>query len=632
MKRLVVISLAAAVLLISCNHQVMPESVKTKNEIEYEMSWEDVFGKVNPEKTWSGSAVASINVKNAGDAQISIYSLGESKRVLLARETVSSDATITFDMPLGLDYGISVCKENAEGTTYMSVNNSQLAAGTATVDFAVASTKADFPAITEQNKAALTMPTAVSQATGERAKIWGYTNFPSWIWFDINEAIPENKSAVEMGQITNFDLQSNGIFYIAAIYGATGTSSAEIGYYYYTGEAKPENITYVPLIDALRADYYYDEITISKEEALPKVLWADKSWKWTPANFCYYDTVGGMNSSGFKTRTGDNQFSTLSIHETYGNIDPSKSGISLIKGLTFQVNAPKGSMVGFYCKTASTRNHTTAGLNTSKRSRAAIKVYDGFRFIGLEDGTATSKNEPDCNDIAFVMVPGNDGVLPGLFLPYIKDNDSDKYYNGDGTLTEEPKYDVATDGPDQIHEDLAAQKNIWTMAFEDMATKGDFDFNDLVLTIVPDKKTANADIYICATGGTISSYLYYGEEQIGEIHSLLGSIEGGKNVIANTHSQKYQMKKIRTINLNKNTKIEDVARKFKLIVGNDVVTLPEKGEVPKAILVPGFWAWPKESTRIDKAYTRFADWAYDGKNSNHAGWYKHPEEGKTVIF
>ena len=75
-----------------------------------------------------------------------------------------------------------------------------------------------------------------------------------------------------------------------------------------------------------------------------------------------------------------------------------------------------------------------------------------------------------------------------------------------------------------------------------------------------------------------------------------------------------------------------VARKFKLIVGNDVVTLPEKGEVPKAILVPGFWAWPKESTRIDTAYPRFADWAYEGKNSNHAGWYKHPEEGKTVKF
>lgn len=610
----------------------MHESVKTKNEIEYEMSWEETFGKVNPDKTWSGSTTASIDIKNADNAQISIYSLGESKRVLLARETVASDATITFDMPIGLDHGISICKENADGTIYMSASNEQLAGGTATVDFAPASTKADYPAITEQNKAYLTIPTEVNPATGKRARIWGYTSFPSWIWFDMNAAIPENKSAVEMGQITNFDLQSNGVFYIAAIYGATGTSAAEIGYYYYNGEATPDNVTYVPLIDALKADYYYDEITVSKEEALPKVMWANNSWKWTPANFCYYDTVDGMKTSGFKTRTGDDQFSTLSIHETYGNIDPSQSGISLIKGLTFQVDAPKGSMVGFYCKTASTKNHTTAGLNTSKKPRAAIKVYDGFRFIGLEDGTASSKNEPDCNDIAFVMVPGNDGVLPGLFLPYIKDNDSDKYYNGDGTLTEEPKYDVSTDGPDPMYEDLATKKNIWTLAFEDMATKGDFDFNDLVLTIVPDKHSKSADVYICATGGTLNSYLYYGDEQIGEIHSLLGSVEGGKNVIANTHSQKYQMKKIFTFNLDKKGKIEEVARKFKLIVGSDIVTLPGKGEVPKAILVPGFWAWPTESTRIDTAYPRFADWAYDGKNSNHAGWYKHPEEGKTVIF
>ena len=646
MKKVVFLSVLMVAGLVSCNDMRKPDTVKTKAELDYEKAWVETIGNVDPEQTWQSTSPVSIDVKDAGDAVISIYSLGEAQRILLARETVSSDATIEFDMPAGLDYGVAVCRETAEGSEYIPVGKSSLSGGSASVSFASMATKADFSPISSKNKKARTKQTRVDPRTGRNAKIWGYTNFPSWIWADMNDAIPEDNSAVVSNQITNFDLQSNGLFYIAAIYGSTGNANAEIGYYYYD-KANPSSVTYIPLIDALGADYYYDGETCTAENALPKVMWADKSWNWAPANFCFYDTVDGMtsSSSAFQSRKGDNEFNTLSIQKKYGSRDPEQCGSSMIKGLTFQIDAPKGNMVGFYCKRPDGKvNHTTASLNASGKPRAAIKVYDGFRFIGLEDGVNDSSKEPDCNDIAFVMVPGNDGILPGLYYPYIKDNDSDKFYNGDGTLTEEPKYDVTTDGPDAVYEDLASRSQVWTVVFEDMGTIGDFDFNDVVIAIVPNKspkgkksKNRTAEVYLCATGGTLKANLYYKDHLIGEVHELLGSVENGKNVIANTYEQRFAMKHIHTIDWNPGHQMDE-AMNFKLVVGNNVITLSEKkGEIPKALCIPGtgndgLWAWPKESIRIDQAYPGFADWAYDGKNSNHGGWYKKPEKDKTVRF
>ena len=227
------------------------------------------------------------------------------------------------------------------------------------------------------------------------------------------------------------------------------------------------------------------------------------------------------------------------------------------------------------------------------------------------------------------MVSGNNGTLPGLLLPYIQDKDDDKYYNGDGTKTEEPKFDVATDGKDEQYEDLANKKQVWTLAFEDMSTIGDFDFNDVVLVIDPYSKTGVADVYLAATGGTLNSYIYYEDTLLGEAHQLLGSVENGKNVIANTYEQKYKMKKIYTIKLGN---VAAEAAKFKVVAGNNVITFPKIGEVPKALCVAGFWSWPKESTRVDHAYPVFRDWGMDFNNEKFKDWYEKPDHDKIVKF
>lgn len=630
MKKVVTLSLLAIFGLASCNDFHRLDNNKSKEELTYEQNWNEIIGEVDPEKDWKVSIPVSVTIMDAGTSTISIYSLGEEKRTLLAREDVASEAVITFDIPIGLEKGIAICRECDGELDYRHVSVENLKGGSAVVSFTMSGSKASLAPMTDENRAALTKPTCINPITGKRAEIFGYSTFPAWIWEDMNSAIPEDISAKLTNQITNFEMQSNGLFYVSTVYGATGNTSAEIGYYYYD-PATPNNKIYIPLVDALNADFYYDDINYTKENAPAKVMWLDNStWNWNPANFCYYDKVEGMGSSSFKTRTGDDQYNVLSVLKHFGNKNPDLSKIAMIKGLTFQVDAPKGNMVGFYCKKGALMNHTTTSMNSGK-SRAAIKIYDGFRFIGLEDGSNESAKEPDCNDIALIMVPGNNGTLPGLLLPYIKDEDNDKYYNGDGTLTETPKYDIATDGPDSKYEDLANQKMVWTLAFEDISSGGDCDFNDIILTITPDQETNTATVTLCATGGSLSSYIYYKEELLGEVHQLLGSVENGHNVIANTFVQRYALVDILTIDWPEGHSIDDEVKNFKIIAGKNTITVPEIGEIPKAICVPGFWYWPKEVINIDKAYPLFRDWA-TGDNNTHANWYNNYEEDKVVKF
>ena len=96
-----------------------------------------------------------------------------------------------------------------------------------------------------------------------------------------------------------------------------------------------------------------------------------------------------------------------------------KNQIQEIRGMTLEVNVEKGKILGFYCQTSKTAyNHSDKELNpTGSTYSSIIRIYNGFRFIGLEDSFHSSVNatEPDCNDIAFVMVPGGD--LPDIRLP-----------------------------------------------------------------------------------------------------------------------------------------------------------------------------------------------------------------------
>jgi len=637
MKQSYLFSLMVIVTVMTSCELLDPDARERKEkEKEYRNAWTENVCEIDRDQTWNTANNTRIIVSVAESSTISVYTLGQQKRTLLGRATdVTTSDFVYVDIPQGIGEMIAVCCSSASGDTYQSISVDEVLQGGARVSFVESqqdamTTKAP---MSDETRLTLSGCTEVDPRTSQRAKIYGYTEFPGWIWTDLSKAMPENKTAV--GQVNNFELQSNGIFYISTIYGVTGNMTAKVGYYYYDKNT-PEDITYVPLIDALAYDYYYDGQTIlSKESAKEKTLWKNKeTGLWSAANYDAYDKTGGYTSSKVgKIRANDDQLNVLEIQNKYGNDDESKNKIAAVKGLTFQIDAPKGNMVGFYVERNDGgifRNHTTASMNLNKAHNAIIKVYDGFRFIGLEDTKKVDESRRDCNDIAFVMVPGNDGTLPGLLLPYIKDITEDKYYNADGTWTESPKYDEATDGrkTDGTSQNLSSMKQTWTFGFEDMGVVGDFDFNDVVFRVTPDTESHTAEILLCATGGGLQADLYYKNDKIGEVHELLGS-----SGVTNTNKISITPKVIANVSWPESNCMEKNAKDFYIKVNGEKIAIPSaNGEVPKAICVAGEWQWPRESVNISEAYPEFGEWGANYSEKSYWDWYCKPAEGKTIGY
>lgn len=156
-----------------------------------------------------------------------------------------------------------------------------------------------------------------------------------------------------------------------------------------------------------------------------------------------------------------------------------------------------------------------------------------------------------------------------------------------------------------------------TIAFEDLGSTDDFDFNDIVLEIAKDAKTGKATATIVAAGGTLPVDVEYDGEVI------FSKTDG----VMHTNRGNYGNAEI-TLNSNEDLK------KFKLIVKNEgnlqssiIESATKKGEAPQALIIPGQWAWPTERTNITTAYPDFANWVI---NTTNTDWYTNPVDGTVV--
>lgn len=629
MKRLVIpVGCALIMGTASC---VNTDGIPNTTNGKYAQAWEEQFGNVDPNQTWNGAVTVTAQIVTGGEsAKVYATTLGEERRIILGEKEINGSGPLTFDVPQGIGEYVCISKESASGNEYKRVKVEDLRAGGAKVTF---SSNGNF----------LLAPALKADATGilngsPLVKNWGYSTFPGWAWQDISEAMPESDKCE--GQITNYDLISRGKFYISTIFGYTGTSDGRvIGYYYYT-DNDYSTLVYVPMLEVLNYDYF---------DGMAKTQWRKiGETEWHDTNYDFFDKISGYtnNNSAWKSaRANDDIFVCYDVNDKFG------ADIDAVRGCTFQVDAPVGSRVGFYIEFQNSykndgrtqwtylnklgiknlgtqnnwklRNHSTRDLQAQKHNTSIIKIYDGFRFIGLED--ANYKGDSDCNDVVLGLVSGNDGTLPGVQLPDIfdKDDPDTPYYNPDGTKSDKPKTDEEVE-----KENLQT----WTMGFEDMGSVGDFDFNDVVLRITPDPKNQKAYIKICATGGSHKADLYYDGTLIGEVHELLG-VDG----IANTTTATVPFKEVATVDWPTGYTMQEKASLFYIVVkgikGEDVkVTVPTRaGDVPHAICVPGKWQWPKENVNIADAYTVFGKWGTNYNNPDCWNWYQQPTIGKVVV-
>ena len=172
----------------------------------------------------------------------------------------------------------------------------------------------------------------------------------------------------------------------------------------------------------------------------------------------------------------------------------------------------------------------------------------------------------------------------------------------------------------------------WVIAFEDLGSTGDYDFNDAVVGITHNAESNQVEITPLAAGGTMKAELYFGNEKLGEIHDLLRK-GAPTNVPINVDERGNKGQKI-IKSVGNGFSISEKWQDLKIVVGNKSSTIvlepnKETGRAPQAICMPAPWFWAKEGIHIEQAYKQFGGWTQD-QNSNQK-WHQTPERGKVAL-
>lgn len=211
-----------------------------------------------------------------------------------------------------------------------------------------------------------------------------------------------------------------------------------------------------------------------------------------------------------------------------------------------------------------------------------------------------------------------------------------------------------------------AEPAAWILAGEDLGGGFDIDYNDVVVKVVRLAGEDKVKVTPLAAGGTLASYLFFGENCIGEIHQLFdasparsGSYEpinlSGDLKVATQHVE---------VNVARDWGLsEDVSKannmggftirvlpagtepKAKVLNYDDEafdkatdVKAPVEGVAPYILCVPfaytltnypepgqkmaNVWSWPNELTYINEPYPEFEEWVRN--KESHKDWFSKP--------
>ena len=655
-----------SLLMTACSQDKDVFSQGNIQDAEYAESFKQMIGgDIDKNQTWVTGTVINAQITTSGPATVSAYTLGKENRVLYARQKIDGSGTFKFAVPQNLDSRIAFEADYGDAEKVwrkmdlsLTLNQSVvLDMRRGPVSRAASMSGSNSVASPAESLCGNSNPSTEGSYAGHH---FGYTTFPGWSWDNLALAVPEAKNPSANGQITNYELISTGPFYLSLLYGYTGSYlSCILGYYYYKEQGKYDDLVMVDLCDVLQHDYI---------DGYAKVQYQlDNETAWHDANFDYRDGFTAPFTTQTK-RLNDDNYNTLLVNQKYNGV----AGIQGIRGLTFQINVPVGYRLGFYLKTrnaiaAQVENLRELGvdekyLNSGKglcfsgaelnaktkfAFRSVIQKYDGYTFMGLDD--TPNGGDYDCNDVTFGLTAGNGGSLPGVLLPGVQDLDSKKYYNNDGTITDEPKdsyvqnviegrdpFDFGTTPEPGQPDTEPGEGGLpgvfdlpgWTIAYEDMGTIGDFDFNDVVIKVIPNT-AKKARIYLCANGGTIDAEFHYdgpgGDVNFGNIHKYMASMTNTQEKLTTPAVL------LGEVEWPDGYTIPTDAHRFYILVeGKKICVSTEAGIIPKAICVQGDWAWPREKTSLATAYSTLTRWATNLNDAEARDWYHHPDKTQTV--
>lgn len=611
--------------------------------------------QADPTNPWITSVKVQLDVELPGEGDLTAQTIMNDQVTILGTKHIKGSGVMFVDVPqgIGTSFGL-VYDDGVHAKQYRKIDitgeNNQII----DVTFHADNTTAKAPALARSMAARPKAATNASLYGEALMPIYGYLNFGNWVFPDIAAALEETRNvATKYVALTDYEilargqlsregeLQNQETILLSFIYGFTGQTSSRILGYYICSPNK-QDIEFHDIADVLTLDYYSNMAKVQYQ--------LDRKDTWYDANFDYKDLPG--NDSGAQAkRRGDDCYNTLGAYQYYGE------RVTQVRGITFEINVPKGKLLGFYLKDPNTTisanqktlmknkgvpedrlpknqaNYSYAPFNGSdniKNHRSAMAIYDNFTFMGLDDNM--SGGDFDCNDVTFCLSNAHgEKLVPKL---------SDETYNSDknqGTFDENPEYKKPDPDPTETTDTPEQNLQNWTIGFENGGMKIDFDFNDAVLDITPNTSSHTATVYLMAAGAQRPTEVYYDERRLCEVHEAFGVDTKTQVNTLNLAATRNPILLCTDLEWPEGSTISDNLKRFSIRVHNEDSSIEIigatdfiDGDVPQAICIAGSWHWPIEYQRLYNAYPSLGSWARGYTNPDNWNWYSQPTPGMTV--
>jgi hypothetical protein len=616
----------------------------TENERVNASFLDSIGGSVSAQQWWRTAVRLKVNVVTDNQVLLLLVGNQNGRSFLYDRKEVSSSGSVIMTAPQGQGSTLSLLASYKGKTTTQEITLSGKPEDV--VNLNLTSTRS------AQTRAVHPASLSGRSIRGD-AQYHQFTDSQLNEFFEmmsLNEERADAKNVLNLN--CNYELESNGPFYITWATGKEAEQRSRILGYYYHSPYTYDDIRYVDLSETHKWDYIDGlakvQYQISITDEVDGYRFVPNTWY--DANFDMHDTYGSTKVNN-NDRLGDNNYNAQAVYDRY------LTNISALRGISFKIDVPEGMRIGFYlradeepypaqwdlvqsvnirpyvtnrqyfmgtCFSAEFLNVEGNGKGTH---RSFIEPYDEIYWMGMED--LVEGGDHDCNDVIFGVVADMKIWMPTIVDPRLKDP--------------EP-VDPDPQDPEPPSVDVDADPFPWTIAYEDVYRNADFDFNDAVIKVVPDYENELCCVTVMAAGSTSRMYLHYdgpdGDQNLGEVHELFG--KNRKQDYINTQGAlaSTPFTSVDCVPWPSTYTMAEDAKRFYIEVQrgtcddcSDVITLAhEPGKMPEAVLVAGEWQWPLEGTHISSAYDDFPKWAQDVTRTRFWEWYKTPNYDTFVTY
>ena len=608
-------------------------------------NFEDSLGvDISSSQWWKTTVKLKIKLTTDRPVKFVLISSGTTTKWLYDYKEVESSGTVTMTAPQGQGNTLTL------GYLYKNRYNTQeiVLSGASEENVTITTTTSSRSLQTSARRRSGLPPSLCGSSIIGNAQYYEFTQSQLYDYYMMMDLSKTNTDAKVLGLNCNYELESNGPFFITWVNGYEAEQRSRILGYYYHSATTWDDLTYVDLSETHKWDFIDNKSKVQYQISVNDFVdgYEFKANTWYDANFDLSDTYGATVCENMD-RVGDNRYNTQVVYSRYGRL------VSALRGISFMVDVPVGKRIGFYLRSDEEPEPTQwtllkqKGIPTyvdSQRNfmgtcfcaefmniygngkgfhRSFIEPYEEVYWMGMED--LVNGGDHDCNDVIFGVVqhPSIKDPLPTII-------------NNPEELEKE----------EDINDILAGTVPFpWTIAYEDVNRNADFDFNDAVIKLVPDFENEECCVWVMAAGSNTRMYLHFdgpdGDVNLGEIHELLGSKKtqtyiNTKEDVANT-----PFVEVDCVPWPKEYTMGQDAKRFYIEVERgdcggdctDLITLAnDPGQLPEALLVSGEWHWPLEGTNIVSSYKEFSKWAHDPTKTRYWEWYNSPVYGTSVSY